>query len=158
MTALSSPEDDAPFDLSELSIQLYHPDSCPVASTGFMDENGVFDVRMEPMKAYVADDGVLHVVGERRTIRQQIRGLDLGRARVLTRVASIWLRRVRDLTPAISQLLCVRNVWCDTKTDQNSQKFVIWAGYLLEQRCVCGGAYFGQSLSMQEAYNPAVWG
>ncbi len=134
MTALSSSEGEARLDFAELSMQLYHPDSCPMESVGAMDENGVFTLREEPMRAYVADDGVLHVVAERRTIRQQIRSLDLGRARVLTRVACIWVRRVRDLTPAIAQLLCVRNVWCDTKTDQNSQKFVIWAGYLLEHR------------------------
>ncbi len=47
-----------------------------------------------------------------------------------------WLKRVRDLTPAVTKLLGVRHVWCDTKSEQNSQKFVLWAGYLLEKRCV----------------------
>lgn len=52
----------------------------------------------------------------------------------LLQVSFLWLRRVRELTPAITQMLGVRSVWCDTKTEQNSQKFVLWAGYLLEQR------------------------
>lgn len=43
---------------------------------------------------------------------------------------------MRDLTPAVTELLGVRSVWCDTKTEQNSQKFVLWAGYLLEIKCV----------------------
>jgi hypothetical protein len=49
-------------------------------------------------------------------------------------VSFFWLKRVRDLTPAVTQLLGVRSVWCDTKSEQNSQKFVIWAGFLLEKR------------------------
>lgn len=51
-------------------------------------------------------------------------------------VSFFWLKRVRDLTPAVTQLLGVRSVWCDTKTEHNSQKFVIWAGYLLEKKWV----------------------
>ncbi len=51
-----------------------------------------------------------------------------------TQVSFFWLKRVRDLTPAVTQLLGVRSVWCDTKTEQNSQKFVLWAGYLLEKK------------------------
>lgn len=49
-------------------------------------------------------------------------------------VSFFWLKRVRDLTPAVTKLLGVRSVWCDTKTEQNSQKFVVWAGYLLERK------------------------
>ena len=49
-------------------------------------------------------------------------------------VAQFWLKRVRDLTPAVTRLLGVRHVWCDTKSELNSQKFVLWAGHLLERR------------------------
>lgn len=59
---------------------------------------------------------------------------------MLAFVADFWLGRVKELTPAIQALLGVKAVWCDTKTEQNSQKFVIWAGYLLEKRCVRGGS------------------
>lgn len=45
-----------------------------------------------------------------------------------------WLKRVRDLSPVLRDLLGVQNVWCDTRTEQNSQNFVLWAGYILEQR------------------------
>ena len=41
--------------------------------------------------------------------------------------------KTMDLERARS-LLRVENVWCDTRTEQNSQNFVLWAGYILEQR------------------------
>ena len=46
----------------------------------------------------------------------------------------LWLKRVQELTPVVTEMLRVRSVWCDTKTELNSQKFVIWAGYVLEKR------------------------
>lgn len=49
-------------------------------------------------------------------------------------VTMFWLKRVRDLSPVLRDLLGVQNVWCDTRTEQNSQNFVLWAGYILEQR------------------------
>jgi hypothetical protein len=49
-------------------------------------------------------------------------------------VSFFWLKRVRDLTPVVTSLLGVRSVWCDTKNEHNAQKFVLWAGYLVEQR------------------------
>lgn len=49
-------------------------------------------------------------------------------------VTMFWLKRVRDLSPVLRDLLGVENVWCDSRTEQNSQNFVLWAGYILEQR------------------------
>lgn len=54
---------------------------------------------------------------------------------VCLQVTMFWLKRVRDLSPVLRDLLGVQNVWCDTRTEQNSQNFVLWAGYILEQRC-----------------------
>jgi hypothetical protein len=53
---------------------------------------------------------------------------------VSVQVTMFWLKRVRDLSPVLRDLLGVQNVWCDTRTEQNSQNFVLWAGYILEQR------------------------
>ena len=46
-------------------------------------------------QSFVADDGCLHIVAERASIREALARLDLGRARLLTRLALFWVRRVR---------------------------------------------------------------
>ena len=43
----------------------------------------------------MADDGCLHVVAERSSIRDALARLDLSRARLLTRLSLFWVRRVR---------------------------------------------------------------
>jgi hypothetical protein len=58
--------------------------------------------------------------------------------RCALQVKLFWDKRVRDLTPVIKSLLGVDNVWCDTRSEQNTQNFVLWAGYVLEQRWVAG--------------------
>eukprot|EP00798_Chlamydomonas_sp_ICE-L_P005810 gene5810-6097_t len=121
-------------DFSELALQLYHPETSPVESVGSYNDEGVYNLSATPMRARITDDGVVHIVAHPEGIRDQLESLDLERARVLNRVASTWQRRVRELGPAVSQLLGVPNVWCDTKSEMNSQKFVLWAGYLLERR------------------------
>lgn len=122
------------YSFEGLSMQLYHPDMCPVESYSYIDEAGEYRMRTSYIKSYVADDGSVHVVADNTTIRDQLMTLDLDRARMLAFVADFWLGRVKELTPAVQQMLGVKAVWCDTKTEQNSQKFVIWAGYLLEKR------------------------
>ncbi len=176
-------------------VQLYHPTSCPQEAYSYVDDNGNFNMRTSYMKAFVGDDGTVHLVADKETIIDQLQAVDMTRARMLTKVSEArsmaadtggcvcvsvafrrrvyamrththththtrtdmrigrfwevthscaqcvqvsfhWLKRVRDLTPAVTELLGVRSVWCDTKTEQNSQKFVLWAGYLLEIRCV----------------------
>ncbi len=95
--------------------------------------NGV-DMRLEDMRAYIGDDGRVHIVADHMTMRNQLAALDLTRAKSLTKAAYVWVRRVKELTSPVTSLLHVRNVWCDTKNDINSQKFVLWAGFLLERR------------------------
>ena len=46
-------------------------------------------------QSYVADDGCLHVVADRGSIRDALARLDLPRARLLTRLSLFWVRRVR---------------------------------------------------------------
>ena len=40
----------------------------------------------------------------------------------------------RDLSPPLADLLGCDNVWCDSRTEESSQKFVLWAGCILERR------------------------
>ena len=47
------------------------------------------------LQSYVGEDGTLHVVADRATIRAAMVDLDLERARLLTRVACFWVRRSR---------------------------------------------------------------
>jgi hypothetical protein len=55
--------------------------------------------------------------------------------------------RFRDLTPALKRVVGVENVWCDTRTEQSSQKFVLWAGYLLENAAAFEAALAGRRFS-----------
>lgn len=65
--------------------------------------------------------------------------MDLHRARVLTEVRKYWMKRVKELTPSLTEVLGVDSVWCDSVSELGSQNFVLWAGLLLEERCG-GGA------------------
>lgn len=38
----------------------------------------------------------------------------------------------RELTPSLKELLGVDALWCDTRTEAAAQRFVLWAGYVLE--------------------------
>lgn len=86
------------------------------------------------LTAAVAAPATAAAAAARLGLREALQCMDLERARVLTRVTMFWLKRVRDLSPVLRELLGVQNVWCDTRTEQNSQNFVLWAGYILEQR------------------------
>lgn len=66
--------------------QLYHPSSCPQEVQSFVDSSGTFNMKTTYMKPFVGDDGALHIVADRETINEQLRGLDLPRARTLTQV------------------------------------------------------------------------
>ena len=44
-----------------------------------------------------------------------------------------WLA-CRQLSPPLKALLGTDNVWCDSRTEEGSQKFVLWAGCILERR------------------------
>eukprot|EP00775_Hariotina_reticulata_P002792 gene2792-3085_t len=118
-----------------LNFHVYHPETCPLGGFGLHEGSDHFGLGAgHLMRSHVADDGCLHVVADRVGLREALRAMDLERARVLTKVTMFWLKRVRDLSPVLRELLGVQNVWCDTRTEQNSQNFVLWAGYILEQR------------------------
>lgn len=56
----------------------------------------------------------------------------------------------RQLSPPLKSLLGCDNVWCDSRTEEGSQKFVLWAGCILERReefqRVLGGRQFAFSM------------
>lgn len=73
-----------------LTIQLYHPSSCPQETTSFMDEgNGSINMKTVYMRPFVADDGAVHLVADRDTIVAQLLSVDIVRARTLTQVCGL---------------------------------------------------------------------
>lgn len=92
----------------------YSPKTSSHTHTLFLPQ-GHFSMRTEVMKAYIADDGCVHIVANRAHMAEQLTGLDLDRARTLTNVTHHWARRMREVTPPVTELLRVRSVWCDAK-------------------------------------------
>ncbi|PSC70243.1 hypothetical protein C2E20_6326 [Micractinium conductrix] len=121
--------------LEGLSIRLYHPASRPLGTQGYVDTDGAFNLRTQPITSHVADNGVVHVVaGDPESLSETLPRLDLNRARLLAKLGSFWLTRSRDLSSVLQQLLGVEAVWCDTRTEDSSQQFVLWTGAVLDQR------------------------
>lgn len=50
------------------------------------------------------------------------------------------IKPCRELAPALEALLGVLHVWCDSRSQESSQRFVLWAGYVLESRCALRAA------------------
>lgn len=40
----------------------------------------------------------------------------------------------RQLAPVVKDLLGCMDVWCDSRSEESSQSFVLWAGSLLQNR------------------------
>ena len=71
-----------------LNFHVYHPDNCPLGGgLGIEDEMAGLGLNgTGTTTSHVADDGCLHVVADRSTLREALRAMDLDRARVLTKV------------------------------------------------------------------------
>lgn len=117
-----------------LAFHLYHPWNAPSQTYAWTDDEGNDrEPRMESavMNAHVAADGVMHVIADRRTLRSQVDSLNVQHARVLAGVNNFWGRRQRDLTPQLCDVLAVQNVWCDNRSSESQEAFVLWAGRVL---------------------------
>ena len=92
--------------LTGLSIRLYHPESAPFDTTPAMEADGRLGLRPSAMRSHVGQDGSLHVVADRTRISQAFAQMDLDHARMLTRLALFWVRRVgcapHSLSPSAS--------------------------------------------------------
>ena len=69
----------------------------------------------------------------------------------------------RDLSPPLAELLGCENVWCDSRTEESSQRFVLWAGGILERRrapplhaCCHHHERFVPSLGMRASAHPEL--
>ncbi len=51
-----------------------------------MDEDGSFNMRTSYMKSYIGDDGAVHLVADKDSMREQLLSIDMTRARMLTQV------------------------------------------------------------------------
>ena len=65
---------------------------CPKESTSFIDETGSFNMKVQYMRAHIADDGTIHIAADRATMKQQLASVDLDRARTLTKTSYFWVR------------------------------------------------------------------
>lgn len=138
---------DDPLMFEGLTIRLYHPDSRPLGTLSYVDWNGTYNQRTAPIASHVADNGVVHMVADGELMAESLPGLDLSRARLLAKLGSFWLQRSRDLSSVLQQLLGVQAVWCDTRSEDSSQQFVLWAGAVLEERARFEGALRGRQFA-----------
>lgn len=121
-------------NLKGLKARLYHKDDVPLATVGFQDIDGTFTVRSEPMTTHVGEDGTVHLVADVNQLVNILPALDLDRARLLTSVDDFWQKRSRMLTQALKELLRVENIWLDSRGQSTTEKFVLWAGAILEHK------------------------
>ena len=127
---------DAIVDFEGLTVKLYHPDAAPLATIGYQDAEGAFNMRSEPMESHIGETGILHIVAypDAERVAASLSRLELNRAQLLGKVSTFWGRRSRELAVALRSLLGVENVWFDARAEDAGQKFVLWVGAILEKR------------------------
>lgn len=130
-----------------LPIRLYHPSIAPLTTVGYLDGDGTFHMKSQPMTSHVSDNGILHLIGDVDILLTALPLLDLERAALLARVNSYWSKRSRQLVCALKSALAVEDVWFDTRPEQAAQRFVLWAGTTLQRRGDIDAALGGRSFS-----------
>lgn len=115
---------------SGLNFCLHHPESCPL-DFSFQARTGSSD-RMRVQR--ISSDGQIHILADIDVIEEALLSVAVDRARLLARLRTYWVRRARDLTVSVKDLLRVEDVMCDTSSSQNAQNFVLWAGHIMAQR------------------------
>lgn len=48
-------------------------------------------MKVQYMRAHIADDGTIHIAADRATMKQQLASVDLDRARTLTKTSYFWV-------------------------------------------------------------------
>lgn len=147
--------------LEGLKARVYHKDAVPLVTVGFQDLDGTFTVRSEPMSSHVGEDGTLHLVADVNQFVDDFPTLDLDRARLLTLVDGFWQKRSRMLTQALKELLRVENIWLDSRGQNSTEQFVLWAGAILEhgeeiKRLLRGKSYAFNILVHSESGSPLL--
>ena len=130
-----------------LTFELYHPWSAPSQTYQWADGGNAPRMAAARMKAHISADGCMHVIADRSTIRSQVESLDLAHAQVLTSVNDHWGIRQRDLIPQLRRVLEVNNVWCDNRSPDSQEDFVLWAGRVLAVRSAFQDALAGRRFS-----------
>lgn len=130
LTALNSGLEDLTIEghifVTGLSICLHRPDNTP----------------MDPLSAnshsqsWITDDGCLHLITHNGHVAESIRDLDLDRAELLTRLHAFWQRRASELRISMAALFNVEDVLFDMSDGFNIQRFVLWAGCIMANRCI----------------------
>ena len=130
-----------------LTFELYHPWSAPSQTYAWVDGGAAERMQAAAMKAHISADGCMHLIADRATIRGQIESLDRQHARVLGGVNGFWARRQRDLVPQLRAALAVQNVWCDNRSAESQEAFVLWAGRILNARSAFADALVDRTFS-----------
>jgi hypothetical protein len=133
--------------LEGLTFQLYHPWSAPSQTYQWTDATDSPRMEAAVMNAHVSADGSMHIIADRGTIKSQLESIDLEHARILSSVNSFWGRRQRDLVPQLRKVLAVQNVWCDNRSSESQEDFVLWSGRILNARAVFEEDLEGRSFS-----------
>lgn len=150
-------------DLEGCQFRLYHPnDPDTVKESSSQMENGSLQLTTHYAPPYIDPSGCIHVVTVKSDIQKHLAGLDYYRARTLSQVSYYWVRRMRQLSEPLADLLRVRSVWCEQSMsgavdlNEGNQKFVVWAGYVLEKRAEIEAALEGRRFSFSMIVNPAA--
>lgn len=117
-----------------MHLRLYHSDFAPMVTVSFKDLDGTFNIRSEPLRSRITENGTIHLVicDDIQELVYELKRIDLTRAKLLSKVGSFWSRRSRDLASALKNFLKVQNVWFDSRGDSGLRKFVLWAGAVIE--------------------------
>lgn len=91
-------------------------------------------MKMNHDSVYISDDGVIHVIADQDKILKGLRYVQVDRARLLSRIKLFWIKRAHELTQALKQLLKVEDILYDMTLTENVQKYVLWAGNILEYK------------------------
>jgi hypothetical protein len=54
--------------------KLYHPAVCPQEAYSYVDASGNFSMTTSYIRSYVGDDGAIHIVADRASVKDQVRG------------------------------------------------------------------------------------
>lgn len=117
-----------------LSLCVHHPSTYPLDPLKYGGFGAT--VKYVPRTCRIADDGRIHVVADSDTICNALSTVDIDWARLLTRLSAFWVKRGREMASSLKEALRVEDVLCDTTIADNAQKFVLWAGCLMEHRWV----------------------
>ena len=167
LTSLTTSSEGPSLNIEELEgcqFRLYHPNDTDTvkSDSSKMDEYGNLTFSTDYAPPYIDPSGTIHLVAVKSDLGKHLSELDYGRARTLSKVSYYWVRRMRQLAEPIADLLRVRSVWCEQSMNgaldmnEGNQRFVLWAGNVLEKKMEIERALEGRRYSFSIIVNPCA--